>query len=122
MIVIFCFCVIGAQLPTWMFLNSLSLIVHTTLLNSLMPPSVWYVFKQYLNLVRLNWPALNEHIDETHDVYNYSLDQGNYSIYLKEMDYDHLFGRNLVIVISSGLAIGIAWGVMAGIDYYFTKL
>lgn len=31
-------CIIGAQLPTWMFINSLSLIVHTTLHNTLMPP------------------------------------------------------------------------------------
>ena len=73
-LVIFCVCIIGAQLPTWMFINSLSLIVHTTLLNSLMPPGVWYVFKKYLNLVRLNSPDLNERIEQAYDVKEYSLD------------------------------------------------
>ena len=43
-LIILCLGIVGAQLPTWMFINSLSLIVHTTLLNSVMPPSIFYVF------------------------------------------------------------------------------
>ena len=70
--IIICFCIIGAQLPTWMFINSLSLIVHTTLLNSLMPPSVFYIFKKYLNIVRLSWPEVNDEIDETYNVHDYA--------------------------------------------------
>ena len=72
--IILCFCVIGAQLPTWMFINSLSLIAHTTLLNSVMPPSIFYIFSKYLNLVRFNSPGFNEHIEETYDVHDYAID------------------------------------------------
>ena len=49
----------GSLLPLWVFVNSLQIITHSTLLNTLMPGAVHYVFKDYLDLVRLNWPALN---------------------------------------------------------------
>lgn len=60
---------IGAQLPAWIFINSLSLIVHTLLLNSLMPPSVVYTFKKYLHVVRLSRPDVNAEIEESWDVH-----------------------------------------------------
>ena len=63
-LIILILCIVWAQLPTWMFLNSLSLIVHTTLLNSLMPPSVFYVFKKYLDMIRLNSADFNEYIED----------------------------------------------------------
>ena len=44
----------------WMFINSLQIITHTTLLNTIMPGNLHYVIKQYLDLLRLNWPALND--------------------------------------------------------------
>ena len=113
---IFCFCIIGAQLPTWMFINSLSLIVHTTLLNSLMPPSVFYTFKKYLQIVRLNWPDINDNIEESFDVHDYSNDEGIFSIYLQASGYKHLFARNLIIIISSVLCIGIVWAIIAMVD------
>ena len=99
-----------------MFLNSLSLIVHTTLLNSLMPPSIWYIFKQYLHLVRLNLPALNSEIEETYDVQDYADDQGLYTLYLKSVDFYHLFARNLVIVIGSVVLILGVWAIIAVVD------
>ena len=74
-----------------MSINSLSLIVHTTLLNSLMPPSVFYVFKRYLNLVRLNIPYFNDANKSEVDI----------SDYLKSSDYDHLFARNLPLIITA---------------------
>ena len=113
---IFFFCIIGAQLPTWMFINSLCLIVHTTLLNSLMPPSVFYTFKKYLNLVRLNWPDLNEDIEENYDVFDYENGHGFYSIYLRSSGYAHLFARNTVIILSSALVIFLVWGIIGVID------
>ena len=115
-LLIFCFAIIGAQLPTWMFINSLSLIVHTTLLNSLMPPSVFYTFKKYLHLVRLNWPALNKDIEKTHDVFEYENDQGLYSAYLRASDYVHLLARNTVIIICSALLIFLVWAIVGIID------
>ena len=113
---VLCFCIIGAQLPTWMFINSLSLIVHTTLLNSLMPPSVFYTFKKYLNLVRLNWPQLNEDIENNIDVFDFENEKGLYSIYLRDSDYSHLFARNTVIIITAALIIFMTWATLAIID------
>ena len=57
LLLILCFCIIGAQLPTWMFLNSLCLMAHTTLLNSLMPPSVFYI--SYRSRDRHGYSLLN---------------------------------------------------------------
>lgn len=120
-LLIFCFCIIGAQLPTWMFVNSLSLIVHTTLLNSIMPPSVFYTFKKYLHLVRLNWPDLNEDIQASYDVFEYSNDDGLYSAYLRASDYVHLFARNTVIIICSVILIAAVWLLAALIDRLLAK-
>ena len=50
---------LGSLLPLWVFVNSMQIITHTPLLNTVMPGNVHYVLKEYLDLVRLNWPALN---------------------------------------------------------------
>jgi hypothetical protein len=113
-----CICIIGAQLPTWMFINSLSLIVHTALLNSMMPPNVWYVFIKYLNLVRLNWEDVNEEIEENYEVIDYPVDQGLYSIYLESSDFKHLFVRNLAIIIPSAIVILIVWALLRVFDRF----
>ena len=76
-----------------MSINTLSLIVHTTLLNSLMPPNVFYVFKRYLNLQRLNISYFNKVIEDKSEV--------DISDYLKSSDYDHLFARNLILIITA---------------------
>ena len=103
-----------------MSINSLSLIVHTTLLNSLMPPSVFYVFKRYLNLVRLNSPGFNEHIEEEYSVHDFTSEVG-YSNYLKSSDYVHLFARNLVIIMIALLIIALVWIAFAITDYLSLK-
>ena len=113
---ILCLCIIGAQLPTWMFINSLSLIVHTTLLHSLMPPGVFYVFKQYLYLVRMTWPGAVENVDETYNASDYANEEGWYNIYLKSSDYFHLFAHNMFVIIMTGVAIVIVWAVFWLID------
>ena len=59
---------LGSLLPLWIFVFTMQIISHTTLLNTNMPGNVHYVFKEYLNLVRLNWPALN---DALFDRYSY---------------------------------------------------
>ena len=107
---------IGAQLPAWIFINSLSLIVHTLLLNSLMPPSVFYTFKKYLHLVRLSGPDINANIEESWQVHDYARDEGAFSIYLQTSDYAHLFARNLVIPISAVLLLGTVWAIVAIVD------
>lgn len=56
---------------------------HSTLLNTLMPGNVHFIFNRYLNLVRLNWPYLNNLLRESYDYVEYDLDDGLYNIFLK---------------------------------------
>ncbi len=51
-------------LPTWMFINSLSLITHTPLMNTDMPANAHNFLNRYLDLVRLNWDDLNLKTEE----------------------------------------------------------
>ena len=53
----------GRLLPTWMFINSISLIVHTPLLAIDMPANLHYFFLKYLDILRLNSKSLNDEID-----------------------------------------------------------
>lgn len=84
-----------------------------------MPPEVFYVFKQYLYLVRLSWPRLNEKIDEDYDIldYNEMTSDRFYSIYMQSSDYTHFFARNLAIVIFTALLIVAVWILFAIVDY-----
>ena len=50
----------GRLLPTWMFLNSMQLIVHTPMLNTFMPSNLHYFLISYLNFVRINPKALDK--------------------------------------------------------------
>ena len=50
----------GTMTDTWIFINSLSMVVHMILLNSRVPPNVFYIFKTYLNIIRLSSDKLNE--------------------------------------------------------------
>ena len=47
-------------LPTWMFINSLSLIAHTTMIKVSMPGNVNHLFKKYIDLFKFNWWSVNE--------------------------------------------------------------
>ena len=44
----------GRLLPTWMFLNSMQLIVHLPLLPTFMPANLHVFLTHYLSYVRLN--------------------------------------------------------------------
>lgn len=44
----------GRLLPTWMFLNSMQLIVHAPLLPVELPANVQYFMSSYLHYIRLN--------------------------------------------------------------------
>ena len=54
----------GRLLPTWMFLNSLQLVVHTPLLSTNMPSNLHYFLVKYLNLLRMNVEIINQDMDE----------------------------------------------------------
>ena len=47
-------CLLGNSLSTWMFLNTLQLIAHMPLLNTLMPANLHLFLAKYLDFVRLS--------------------------------------------------------------------
>ena len=92
----------------------------------MMPGNIHYVFKDYLNLLRLNWPIFN---DALTDRYSYRLNQdspnmgkGCDNVLLEASDYVHLFGHNLVVVCIAGLCILLTWLVLTLKDRFQHKL
>ena len=47
-------------LPTWMFINSLSLVAHTTMIKVNVPGNVNHLFMKYINLFKFNWWEVND--------------------------------------------------------------
>lgn len=54
----------GRLLPTWMFFNSLQLIVHTPLLPTHLPANVHYFLTSYLGFLRLNSLSMSESLEK----------------------------------------------------------
>ena len=52
-------CTGGRLLPTWMFFNSLQLIVYSPLVSTSMPSNLHYFLVNYLQLVRLNFGGVD---------------------------------------------------------------
>lgn len=77
-----------------------------------MPGNVQYVLKEYLDLVRLNFPAMNAALS---DRYSYrqpdQMAQNPYSvnIFLETSDYVYLFAQNIVIIFTVGFCILVTW-------------
>ena len=53
----------GRLLPTWMFLNSLQLIVHTPLLATNMPSNLHYFLVRYLDMFRMNVKSIDSDME-----------------------------------------------------------
>ena len=120
-LIISIFGVIGAMLPTWMFINSLSLIVHTNLLNTLLPPSVFYVFKKYLYFVRMSWVSVGEYMEESYIAREYVDEPKLYSAFLLSSDYFHLFTHNLFLPMIATALICAVWICTAIFDYFVNR-
>lgn len=97
-----------------MFINSLSLIVHTTLLNTMMPTSVFFVFKRYLYFVRLISTGLTYDISGTQN--------SELSIYLQTSDYFDLFTDNLELVGILTVTLAVVWAILAVLDQVFERV
>ena len=50
----------GRLLPTWMFLNSLQLIVHLPLLSKSMPSNLHFFLFKYLNFIRMKAEVIDQ--------------------------------------------------------------
>lgn len=53
----------GRLLPTWMFLNSIQLIVHLPLLSTSMPSNLHFFLVKYLNFIRMNAESIDRYIE-----------------------------------------------------------
>ena len=96
---------IGANLlPTWMFVNSMQLIMHTALLKTSMPSNLHYFLIHYLNLLRMNPEQLDltmETLLTQSGQFDYELSsQGDayFNAVLNMCGYKHTISRNLTII------------------------
>lgn len=104
---------LGSLLPLWVFFNSLQMITHTILLNTEMPGNVFYVFKDYLDLVRLHIPALSTLLYDR-SYYRQSVESSHYyNVFLDSSDYVHLFAQNIPIIGLSGVILISIWLALA---------
>ena len=94
-----------------MFLNTLQIIAHMPLLNLVMPANAHYCLAKYLNIVRLYSKRLNTMLRGPFNMKRTSGIKGLYNVYMQLCEYEHLYSRNLVIVIALAivfLVVGIA--------------
>ena len=105
----------GSLLPVWMFINSLSLIAHVPLLSSELPANINYFLLEYLNLLRLNSPKLDENMEGYQResellTANLIREESNaYTSLLNTCGYKHDFITNLFTFICLGAVIVLVW-------------
>jgi len=93
-------------LPTWMFLNSMQLIVHTPLVDTYMPTNLHIFIQRYLNLFRFNANSINDSLEDSDreqgmDNYKLALDNdSDYSVLMNDCGYKVRFSRNLVLILA----------------------
>lgn len=132
MLTIFCFLFLfvglGARLlPTWMFLNSLQLIVHTPLIAAYMPANLNYFLIQLLGIARLSSKKIDEAIETwqwEEGFQNYELSGDNSSAFshlLNDCGYKHTFMRNLVIIDFLGMTFFIILAILYCMEAWQVK-
>ena len=111
------------MLPTWMFLNSIQLIIHSALLSTNMPSNLHYFLFHYLNLFRLNPEAVDLEMEiwqrESGQI-DYELanrDDEYFSSVLGMCGYKHAFSRNLLIVLCLSLVLLIIVSALSIVDH-----
>ena len=91
-------------LPTWMFLNSIQLIMHTALLSTSMPSNLHYFLNHYLSILRMNPESLDLAMEvwlSESGLIDYELSnrEGVYfNAVLGMCGYKHALSRNLLVV------------------------
>lgn len=120
-VLIFPFVSMGSLLPTWMFVNSLSLLAHLPLLNTDMPGNVHFFLNDYLDKVRWYDSEFVESVEAKYSLKKYDVDMGSFHHFLKSCGYEHLVAHNLIIVFAALTLICFVWAVVALKDL-FVKL
>ena len=105
----------GHMIPTWMFLNSLSLIAHLPLLGVMMPNSLHYFLWKWLRVFTLSNYQLNYDMEiwrKSLSIKNYfkAIDEDSpYHVLLNDCGYKHAYARNLLIFFVLGACIFLIW-------------
>ena len=107
----------GRLLPTWMFLNSLSLLAHLPLLGVMMPANLHYFLQQWLNVFVLRNYNLKYELEiwrEPLGIKNYEMaeeEKTSYHLLLNDCGYKHTYARNLLLLFIIGCAIFLIWAI-----------
>ena len=105
----------GRLIPTWMFLNSLSLIAHLPLLGVMMPNSLHYFLLKWLKVFTLSNYQLHYQMEIWRKPlsvknYNTAIDEDTpYHVLLNDCGYKHAYARNLLIFFVLGAFIFLMW-------------
>ena len=81
----------GSLLPFWVFINSLQIISHMVLLNTIMPANAHFFLKKWNDWIRWYDSSFWEYLKHNYDFKEYEKDTGSYSPLLWQSDYTHLF-------------------------------
>ena len=100
---------VGSLLPTWMFINALSLIAHLPLLNSNMPANAHYFLRKYLDILRWYHEDTVEQVEDYFEIKKYDDEVGHFHLLLKACGYEHLLAHNLLLVFLACLLILFVW-------------
>ena len=108
-------------LPTWMFINSLSLIAHTTMIKVNVPGNVNHLFMKFINLFKFNWWEVNEKAaDRFSDLKLQEKDLNFLEGMLTFTGYMHAFSINLVIMVAIAIFLLGIWQFCAIKDCLFS--
>ena len=75
----------GGTLPTWMFINTMSLIVHTPLLIADMPANLRNFLQKYLDIMRLDLNFIKERAIGIDNLRGYSFDYWNNTVLISSI-------------------------------------
>ena len=104
----------GALLPAWMFINSIQIISHLVLLNTLMPPNAQTFLWTVNDLARWHDPSSSQgNLNQADDT-----GEGGYTPALILAGYVPLFFANLTLVLIALLVVCAVWALVWIKDYY----
>ena len=117
--ILFCFLpifLLGKSLAIWMFLNTLQLVAHLPLLNTVMPANLHQFLRKYLDMVRLNIGGgfssgqeifQKQTISTSNEIYS------NHNSILQLCGYGHIFSENAAVMLTVLGVISLIWLLFA---------
>ena len=97
-------------LPTWMFINSASLLAHTSMINVDVPGNANHLLVKWIDLFRLNWWDVNENTAQRVVVPEQQVKDDTYlEGILTRTGYMHNFSLNLVVMVGVAIFLLAIW-------------